>query len=235
MRKGFVMLAVLAVVAAASADVLWDNGSWITHPGTPAYSECQGGRTSAGANINKTLGYTVADDFVVGAGGWTLDTADWMAYQTGSSTQSTFTGAYVQIWDGAPNAGGQVIFGDMTTNRLTNTTWSGVYRVFEGQVGNTQRPVMTNTINLEGIQLNPGTYWLEVSLTGSLSSGPWAGYIEPAGNPAHNALQQTSPGVWQISGTGYGGPGDHVFMIHGTPEPATLALLALGFLALRRR
>ena len=41
---------------------------------------------------------------------------------------STINDLRVQIWNGAPNAGGTVIWGDLTTNRMTSTSWTNIYR-----------------------------------------------------------------------------------------------------------
>jgi len=56
-------------------------------------------------------GYSLADDFTVDQT-WTVETIDMFAYQTGSSTSSTITGGFFEIWDGVPGSGGSVIFGD---------------------------------------------------------------------------------------------------------------------------
>ena len=78
-----------------------------------------------GFGAQLSAGNRVADDFTVtDAAGWAIDTITFFAYQTVSGTTSTITSLNLQIWDGPPNAGGTVIWGDTTTNILTSTTWA---------------------------------------------------------------------------------------------------------------
>lgn len=159
----------------------FSNGPLITNPGAGAGgADISRLQTSVGMNV---LGFgaqiantnSVADDFVVPAGGWKINSITFYAYQTGSTTTSTINDLRVQIWGGgAPNAGGTVVFGDMTTNRLSGTGFSNIYRDSETAPGATNRPIMTATANLGGFLLPAGTYWVEVSFGGTLASGPWA-------------------------------------------------------------
>ncbi|MDV7402301.1 hypothetical protein RZS08_63345, partial [Arthrospira platensis SPKY1] len=86
-----------------------------------------------GFGFQKVNGNRIADDFVVD-GLWNISTLKLFAYQTNSPTASTITGAYVQIWDGHPAAGGSVIWGDLTTNRMIETSFSNIYRISETTV-----------------------------------------------------------------------------------------------------
>ena len=91
-----------------------------------------------------------------------MTTITFYAYQTDSSTTSTITHVIVRIWDGPPaQPGSTVVFGDTTTNLLTNTLWSGIYRVTETTTGTaTNRPIMANIVNVN-MHLDQGTYWLD--------------------------------------------------------------------------
>jgi hypothetical protein len=118
----------------------------------------------------------MADDFTIPAGGnWSIDEIVFYAYQTGAPTTSTITEVNLRIWDGEPGNGGTVIWGDNTTNIMVNTMWSGIYRVSETTTGvATDRAIMANTVNVGGLSLPPGTYWLDWQSNGTLGSGPWA-------------------------------------------------------------
>ncbi|MBE2201341.1 MAG: immune inhibitor A [Anaerolinea sp.] len=184
-------------------DVLYDNGPLVTHPGGGAGgaddSRLQNSTllmTTLGFGNQFAVGNRMADDFTVPAGGWTLDSVTFYAYQTGSTTVSTITGVYVQIWDGPPNdAGSSVVFGDLTTNRMTSTAWSNIYRTSETSIGNTTRPIMANVADLGGLNLPAGTYWFDWTTDGSLASGPWAPPVTIIGQTiTGNALQFT--GTW---------------------------------------
>ena len=127
-----------------SAALLYDNG--------PAFN-VPGGGPIAGSDLslleNTTLGMTtlgfghqvsannrMADDFTIPAGEtWTIDSVVFYAYQTNGGIPSTITAVNVRIWDGDPSAGGTVIWGDTSTNVMTNTTFSNIYRHSETSPG----------------------------------------------------------------------------------------------------
>ena len=180
--------------------LLLDNGPFITHPGqgtggADASLIGVGGNTF-GFGHALSAGIRVADDFAVPAGKlWTLSDMTWFSYQTGSTTAaSTMTSANVRIWSGtAP--GVTLVAGDTTTNRLTLSAWSNVYRCNTSPL-ETGRPVMTNTLDLSWAPALPaGQYWIDVQMAGSLASGPWCNPVCPA--PAlGNAHQIIGAGAW---------------------------------------
>lgn len=154
------------------------------------------GMTTFGSNINFNDGFTIADDFVVDQK-WEIETFEFFAYQTGSSSTSSFTGAYMRIWDAAPNAGGEVIWGDLTTNRMSATDFANIYRNSDGPGGATNRPVMRVVCETPELILFPGTYWVEYGLTGSLASGPWQPPITINDQTATGNAIQYSPNQQQ--------------------------------------
>ena len=227
-----------ARLAPLGASLLDERSQLITHPGAGA----GGADESRLQNITLgmgTLGYTVnngnnqrlADDFVIPAGGYTVTSFTVYAYQTGSTTTSTFNSMVVRIWNGAPNLpGSSVVFGDTTTNRMTSTAFTNIFRVQENTSGSTSRPIMAITASGLSIPLAAGTYWIEYGLTGTLASGPFA--------PAKSILGQTNTGnALQFNVTGWtstltdvgpiglpltidGNPGtDLVTTLTDTPDP----------------
>jgi len=182
-------------------EVLYDNGPQVTHPGGGfGGADASALQTALGLNTygfgNQFLnGYRMADDFeITDPAGWNVQQITFFAYQTGSPTNpSTITGIYFQIWDGPPDdPTSTVVFGDLVTNRLANTTWSDIYRVLDTNLLNTDRPSMANTANA-GVILPPGTYWLDWLTDGSLASGPWAPPISILGQTTTgNAMQYTT-------------------------------------------
>ncbi|HOH91678.1 MAG TPA: carboxypeptidase-like regulatory domain-containing protein, partial [Bacteroidales bacterium] len=188
-----------------SDGVLFDNGPFINSPGTgPGGTDesiIVAGTNSYGFNFNNAIPYTVADDFTVtGTVPWAIGSVEFYGYQTGSTTTSTFTGGYIRIWNGDPSVGGSVIWGDLTTNRMTSTSWINAYRV-NVSGGGTTRPIMKVVCSTPGLTLNPGTYWIEFSATGSIASGPWVLPVCLSTPASGNALQFT--GTWGpiVSGT----------------------------------
>ncbi|MER2599848.1 MAG: S8 family serine peptidase [Caldilineales bacterium] len=163
----------------APAAVLFDNGPLVTHPGGGAggadESRLQGtslGMTTLGFGDQVSAGNWVADDFTVtDASGWTVNSATFFHYQTGSTTTSTITGMNWVLYNGDPSAGGAAI---ASGNTMMSTAWSNIYRTSDTTVGNTQRPIMASVVDMGGLFLPSGSYWLVWQANGSLSSGPWA-------------------------------------------------------------
>ncbi|WP_395684045.1 proprotein convertase P-domain-containing protein [Dokdonella sp.] len=171
--------------ASCSADA--GNSSFLQAPGTLFGF----GASSAGAT-------RMADDFVVPAGGaWTLQNGYIFSYQTGSTTTSTFTAVSARIWDGPPgDPASNIVCGDDTTNRMTATEFSGVYRMQDTAPGCT-RPIMVETIDLSSCPvLNQGTYWLDWQATGSLASGPWAPPLAILNTQVTGNAMQFATGAW---------------------------------------
>lgn len=219
-------------------DAIYDNGPVVTHPGAGAggadVSAISPGSSLYGGNFNRPS-FRRADDFVVGAGGWQITGLEFFGYQTGSTTESSFTGAFVQIWDGVPGEGGQVIWGDTTTNVLSGSAWSGIYRTSATAFDATNRPIMRLAVNDLNIKLAEGIYWVEFGATGSLASGPWVPPLSgPDEAPAGNSrLYTAATDTWSTPTDG--GtllPYDLPFRIYGTGssspcvssvEPCTVA------------
>jgi len=180
---------------------LYNNGPFVNSPGTGAGGADESilqsglGMSTYGFGCQQSAGNSIADDVEV-TGTWDLTEMDIFVYQTGSSTTSTITGAMVRVWDGDPRSGGNVIWGDLTTNIMTSTTWSNVYRNNDGPGGSTDRPVMKVTCNLSGLTLTSGTYWFEWTVTGTLSSGPWQPPITINGQTTTGNALQNQSGTW---------------------------------------
>jgi len=180
---------------------LYSNGPYITGVGNGAAgantSELPVGYNIFGYGMQQTAGNRLADDFTVTGGPWGTTSVVWRSYQTGSSTVSTFTSGFLQIWSGgAPNAGGVVLAGDLVTNRLTGAIWSGVYRVTTTTLLNTQRPVFDVSLDSSfAPSLANGTYWVDGTLAGSLASGPWGNPTVPS-LATDNGLQFQPAAGW---------------------------------------
>lgn len=192
----------LVVVNSNPTDAeLYNNGPFVNSPGTGTggadESILQGGlgMGTYGSGCQQTAGNSIADDVVVPSA-WTVNELDVFTYQTGSTTTSTITGAMVRVWNGDPSAGGTVIWGDLTTNVMTSTEWTNCYRNDDGPGGSTNRPIMKVTCDLGGLALAPGTYWIEWTLTGSLSSGPWCPAITINGQTTTGNALQNQSGTW---------------------------------------
>lgn len=210
--------------------LLFDNGPLVTHPG--------GGSGGADASALQTAlsltvyGFgaqisannSVADDFTISGADWAIDEIQFFTYQTGSTTTSTINDVRMQIWNGPPNAGGSVIYGDMTTNRLSSTSWTNMYRVLDTDLLNTQRPVMRVVVQFSpALVLSAGTYWLQWQYGGTLSSGPWAPPVSIVGQTTTGNGLQNLAGTWGqlLDGTFPQGVPFMIFGNSGPPCPVT--------------
>jgi hypothetical protein len=212
--------------------LLFDNGPLITHPGGGS-----GGADASALQTALTLtlygfgaqisaGNSMADDFTISGADWEITEMQFFTYQTGSTTTSTINDLRIQIYNGAPNAGGTVIWGDLTTNRLTSTSWTNIYRVLDTDLLNTQRPTMRAVAQFSTpLTLPAGTYWVEFQFGGTLASGPWAPPVSILGQTTTgNALQKTSTG-WAaaVDGTFPQGVPFLIFGNSGPPCPVGAA------------
>jgi hypothetical protein len=234
--------------AGGSPGVLYNNGPLINGVGTGAggLDESILQNTSLGLN---TLGLghqalndnRVADDFTITGNDWTINTITFYAYQTGA-VASTITAVNLQIWDGVPgDPGSTVVFGDETTNIMSNSVNSNILRVTEATTGTaTNRQIAASTVDVN-IVLPAGTYWLDWQSDGSAASGPWAPPITIAGQAITGNGMQSVAGVWApaLDSGVNADPQGFPFVINGSsqiiPIPAynwiglSLLVLLLGF------
>ena len=180
-------------------DVLYDNGPLESPPGSGLSThDTTTGMSTYGFGHHTSAGYWIADEFVIPDGAtWEIHDIFFFAYQTGSPTSpSPFTAVYLEIYNGAPNAGGYPVWGAAGTNVLVSSVWTGLYRVTDYDPTGTMRPIMANRCTI-GTTLGAGEYWLVWQSDGSLSSGPWAPPITiPGVTNTGNGLQMDSAGTW---------------------------------------
>lgn len=159
----------------------------------------------------------LADDFTVPSDyTWFVRQAIAFGYQTGSTTNSTYTHVGYKLWDAIPDTG-SILFGNISVNYLSGTSWTGIYRTLLN-INNTDRPIMRNELDLVEIKLPEGTYWLEMQADGTLGSGPWMPPITILGTETTGNAVQYYAGNWNnITDNGYqqGLP----FEIHGDSIP----------------
>lgn len=168
------------------------------------------GTTGVGAQIiATTTSNRVADDFTVPAGeSWTLSKVTFYAYQTNyAGTASPFVDVRVRISDGNPSVGTpNVVFGDLTTNRLFSTTEAMMYRIGNsttpspGIVPGTTRKIWKIEA-LVPVTLAAGTYWIEwqqdAGANGNFS--PPSTIVDARTQPGYNAIQfQSATSAWVV-------------------------------------
>lgn len=210
-------------------NILFDNGPLVNSAGTGAAGADESVlQDSSLSMIDLGYGHQIvnnnrlADDFTIPAGqSWLIDEIVLFAYQTGSTTTSTFNDLRVRIWDGVPQApGSNIVFGDLTTNVLAGTAFSGIYRVTEASSGATNRPIMANRATINTV-LGAGTYYIDWMAGGTLASGPWAPPITITGQTATGDALQSLNGADYLALVDQG-PQGLPFIVAGTIQADAL-------------
>ena len=181
----------------APNELIYDNGPHINMPGAPDLSVVEDltlNMSSFGGNIQKTTGFSMADDFTL-TQAYDITYIDVYTYQTGA-TPPSIVGAYIQIWDGDPSVGGEVVWGDLDTNILSDVIFEESYRVAESNQSDNSRAIQRVRANTSGLNLDAGTYWVEYTLAGTSSSGPWTPPISILGQTATGNAMQNAIGTW---------------------------------------
>ncbi|HOF66749.1 MAG TPA: hypothetical protein PLX54_08120 [Candidatus Fermentibacter daniensis] len=200
--------------------VLFDNGPFVNSPGTgyggADESKMDELESTYGFGCQYTVGNRLADQFEIPDGSnWNITSISFFGYQTGSGPVSPFTGVYMAVHDDFP-ATGAIVYGDPDTNFMTSTAFANCYRVLSTGSGNPDRPVMVLVCEFTDLTLSAGTYYLNWSLAGSGSSGPWAGPVTITGQyDTGDAFQYTSSGWSLLAMGGTGAPQGMPFIIEG--------------------
>ncbi len=246
MKRSFLplLLSVLALIAqSATAQILYDNSNIQTGTG----NGFMGANTSSTSPPSTTLGFGVngtgatqillADQFTLSSASL-ISSISFVAYSTSTypfPPTSPFTSATLSIFSGVPGSGGVVLF---TSNTLSMTAWTGIYRVSPTTLTNAQRPVMSLTMSFANVALAAGNYYAAWTVTGAVAPGNPGSIFAPSVHnpdgtvPTGNALQSVDGGVTYtpLMDAGLGIQVAMPLTVTGTaiPEPSSLGLMLLG-------
>lgn len=171
-----------------------------------------------------STGQSIADDFIVGSGGASLDTLTWWGgYLSGNVPgNDSFTVRIHGDAGGLPD--GLPAFVDMSGIAGARTATGGsLFGVAEYQY----------TFDFGGLNLGAGTYWLEIFNDAAQSGERWSwetGNLDPINGRARSAGAFQNPGVNWFSN----GP-ELAFSFKTVPAPGSLALLGLAGCASTQR
>jgi hypothetical protein len=184
----------------ALGNLLYDNGPIFnqtgTGPGGANFSFLQDSIESYGIKTGNGS-YRCSDDLIVGSQGYIIDGFAFFTYQTGGPVSpSSVTSLDLRVWNGKPsNAASVVVWGDTSTNVLSCSFFSNVYRGDDVLMAN--RAIMKNVVLLSTpINLAVGEYWIDWRVNGSLASGPWQPPIFKTGTQTTGNGIQYSAGSW---------------------------------------
>ncbi len=186
---------------ASSLTLIYDNGRFVTDLGVgfngADVSKMNTRQMIQGKAINKGNNQHVTDDFTL-TNETKIDFVEFYAYPSGYTSASyslvsPFNAAYVRIWDGKPNAGGKVIWGD-DLNHFSETGFTNCFRVSAATLTQPSYPIMYIRASM-GCTLAPGTYWIELSAGSSKSNLPWTVHADLS-LPVGNAMTTSNRTTW---------------------------------------
>lgn len=156
-------------------DKVFDNGPLITHPGA-GIGGCDVSlaeeNSIKGQGVMQLHGESLTDDFTLESPTH-VENLVFYIYDKDADTHSPeFIGKlYVLLYDGNPNEGGNLIWGDNATNRINRekTKFSNILRLTEASM-NSYESFIIRTVTDINLTLPAGTYWVEIQ--GWSSSDP---------------------------------------------------------------
>jgi hypothetical protein len=119
----------------------------------------------------------LADEFVIfDQSGWRIESIVIFGLISATATapysvppESPFTSANLKIWNGPPGLPGSAIVA--AGSDMAQTGWTGIYRVpTHVEPENTERPIMFVRMDLGGIHLPRGAYWVDYQIAGAQGS-----------------------------------------------------------------
>lgn len=187
--------------------------SGVSAPVGTTWSEAQADVSSNVSNwsvgignfYNNNTSIWVGDDFTIPSGQtWNISKIAFYGMEW-SATSNPFDGLRLQIWKGKPGVSGSlVIYGDATTNVLSNVIDSLIYGIPHSSIPSPGivPDLLSKFWKLEAnanLTLSSGTYWItwQTHTVRALSAfSPFVVVKNIRTQPSWNAILSSSPGIW---------------------------------------
>lgn len=225
MRNLLALATAVVLSGSAHAVLLYDQA-----PHTPGAA---GGNGYSAWDDGVTYDRTVADDFIVGAGGWRVNMVDTKGVWNATPyARDPLSGFKVQFWQDAGNVPSLTPFSNQTSTLVTRSATS--IGTWFGRQGYNWDVVITP------VTLTAGKWWVSITAVDPLNFYQLTA-TSVQNTQAHLREFRTGAGYpigsWGTASSVFGTANDVAFSIHGdaVPEPATMAALGLGVAALLRR
>ncbi|MFM2360513.1 MAG: hypothetical protein RLY16_2506, partial [Bacteroidota bacterium] len=204
-------------------------------PAGTTWSEIQFGNGTPGVTASISGGSTIADNFTIACGSWNLTKFTFYAYADGyAGASSPFNDVRLRIYNTDPSIGSPTpIYGDLTTNRFSASTFANIYRITNGSGSDLTRKVWQVEATV-ATTLSAGTYWVEWQLGTAQPTNltPLSTVVGTTTQAGNNAKRNVLPSTW--SNITDNGAQDLPFRIDyvlpvctGTPSPGnTLSTVA---------
>ena len=189
------------------------SNSGVSAPAGTTWSEAQADASSNASNwaigignfYNSSQNHWTGDDFTVPAGQtWNISNISFYGMEYNATT-NPFDALHLQIWNGRPGLpGSSVIYGNATTNVLSNVIDSLIYGITNslipapGIVPDLANKFWKLTANVN-INLTSGTYWLTWQTHTTAAGYAFTPYViikNTRTHPSWNAVVSNVPGTW---------------------------------------
>jgi len=222
--------------------VLWDNGKPVTGPAAGA---CVGEQSllqnqtrclsTFGSTAATESAFILADDFTL-TGRSYVNAVTLYAYETNAASP-TITAAAVRFHSVQPSMPGQSVIASSSLFE-TAVIFTNVYRQSQTEVTCIRR-LQRVVMDMQGLVLNPGTYWISFEFTGGPFAGPFVppvSVIGSFGKPGANAMLSSSGAAFvPVVDAGVVGctpappspnPQDFPFKVEGRLDPVVTCCLS---------
>lgn len=166
-----ILLFPLLGIQTLAAELVYQSGSFCNVPAV----DDQLGRSSVytslgeeivGVSVDHQKNQMVFDQFSLSKDTF-VQYVEFFVFTEGSSTESGIKEGFYSIYRGSPTEGNVNLILESTTSAMTNTYFTGCYRVLEDDLASVSRPIMAVQLSVFSM-LEQGDYWIGFSATSNV-------------------------------------------------------------------